>query len=665
MDRDGRDRRGGESTRRRSRVEGGGVGAEGGGVARRRLGARARRANWAARAERTRWVLDGECDKRLDPDELADIAESNRKRRAFEERFASGEYGPAPEMTRYRYEGEPPRAPRSIPALAGGRDDVAADEDENDEKRRRSSSGANSSEQTKVETNGDRAASPVNSKSEGRKLCELEIQEKFRKGDASTLPTFYGVLKQGTTPEELLQGEDARWWSAFEEQGAMVLKISDGWDLLDDNSALCDLSWVGTKKLKLTTLGHDYQYLRQNLPDSKTGLLQPFTAMLDYDKEGEVGSFVEDFQERCRTHADQFRLMGVDAREAWFMQQVHSGFPLQFPYLQGIAMEALLRNIRTVAPSEGMQRHPWDPRLLGERPPSVLRRCLKLCEASHFIKKSQSEAQTGPVNNVVAQTAEEAKQEELKATGGVATTLDPAVMQRRVERREGKKKASRHSSAGVLIESNEENAMRYVEEQSNKQLWGVGIVTPWLYYMGVGSIFPLHFEDYAFGSANVILARPDSQSAVVWYSIPRADLYLLHTYLQETLGAEYTVDVLEMRRLWLDPIRIEEWNRKRKKNQGHIRVYRHVQRAGDYVVTDYGSVHWGVNLGDGWKAAVNFAYVDWKIAAKEVDEVYRRLERETGMSRHHRCCPKFHDLAEFFSDERISQSTSREPVSEC
>jgi len=636
--------------------------------ARRARDARARRANWAARAERARWALEGECDKRLDANELADIAESNRKRRLFEEKFASGEYGgeygQTPEWRRYRYAGEPSRAAQSKSTLADGRKHVEADDDESDENRGRSSSGANTSEQTKMETNGEPATSTVNSKSEGRKLCELEIQEKSRKGDTSTLPTLYGVMKQGTTPEELLQGEDARWWRAFEEQGAMVLKISDGWDMLDDNSALCDLSWVGTKKLKLTTLGHDYQYLRQNLPDSKTGLLQPFTAMLDYDKEGEVGAFVEDFQERCRTHADQFRLMGVDAREAWFMQQVHSGFPLQFPYLQGIAMEALLRNVRTVAPSEGMERHPWNPQLLGERPPSILRRCLKLCEASHFVKKRHSESRIDSMN-VTPQTAEEAKQEELKMTGGVVTTLDPAVMQRRVERREGKKKANRHSSAGVLIESNEENALRYVEEQSNKQLWGVGIVTPWLYYMGVGSIFPLHFEDYAFGSANVILARPDSQSAVVWYSIPRADLYLLHTYLQETLGVEYTVDVLEMRRLWLDPLRIEEWNRARKTNEGKIRVYRHVQRAGDYVVTDYGSVHWGVNLGDGWKAAVNFAYMNWKNAAEEVDKVYKRLEDETGMSRHHRCCPKFHETVDFFSNERVSQPGSREPNSEC
>lgn len=49
-----------------------------------------------------------------------------------------------------------------------------------------------------------------------------------------------------------------------------------------------------------------------------------------------------------------------------------------------------------------------------------------------------------------------------------------------------------------------------------------------------------------------------------------------------------------------------------------VPVYRTVQGPGDYVLTDYGAVHWGVNLGVGWKAAVNFAFRNWLAAAKEV-----------------------------------------------
>ena len=491
----------------------------------------------------------------------------------------------------------------------------------------------------------------------GRKLAELFVTRPGRKNDTSTLKTTYCVLNQGVAPEELLQGEDVAWWRAFETQGAMVIRLQDGWDFLDDTSALCDLSWIGSKKLKLRTLGPDYQFLRQNLPDNETGMLEPFRAMEGLHPDTEVGAFVEDFQESARAHADQFRLMDVHAREGWFLQQIHAGFPIQFPYLQGIALEALLKNVRQVDQTEEPETHPWDPRTLGTRKPSVLKKCLQLCEAQNFTTApkpppatADSETQKVVVDNVITQTPAQARAEERARTGGEATRDSQAKQKRRMARREEKKKGSRHTSAGVVIEA---ATLKAVEKASEKPLWGVGITTPWLYYMSVGSIFPMHFEDYAFASANVILTRPDSQSAVVWYSIPRSDLYVLHKYLQELLGDEYALDILEMRRLWLNPARIEEWNAKRRPEEARIHVYKHVQGPGDYVVTDYGSVHWGVNLGDGWKAAVNFAYMDWKSAAEEVDDVYKQLEDETGLVRHHRSCPKFHLLHDYFSDERM------------
>ena len=386
-------------------------------------------------------------------------------------------------------------------------------------------------------------------------------------------------------------------------------------------------------------------------------MLEPFRAMEGLHPDTEVGAFVEDFQESARAHADQFRLMDVHAREGWFLQQIHAGFPIQFPYLQGIALEALLKNVRQVDQTEEPETHPWDPRTLGTRKPSVLKKCLQLCEAQNFTTApkpppatADSETQKVVVDNVIPQTPAQARAEERARTGGEATRDSQAKQKRRMARREEKKKGSRHTSAGVVIEA---ATLKAVEKASEKQLWGVGITTPWLYYMSVGSIFPMHFEDYAFASANVILTRPDSQSAVVWYSIPRSDLYVLHKYLQELLGDEYALDILEMRRLWLNPARIEEWNAKRRPEEARIHVYKHVQGPGDYVVTDYGSVHWGVNLGDGWKAAVNFAYMDWKSAAEEVDDVYKQLEDETGLVRHHRSCPKFHLLHDYFSDERM------------
>jgi hypothetical protein len=505
---------------------------------------------------------------------------------------------------------------------------------------------------TQKKKGSSETASPESTYKPPMRLCELRLRNKTGPAkDVATIPTMYAVLDQGVTPEGLLQGGDAEQWKQFGKQGAMVLKLRDAWDILDDTSALCDLSWIGTKKLKLRTLGPDYQYLRQNLPNPVTGVLEPFGTVHGADDDTEIGAFVEDFQEQCRAHAEQFRLMSVDARESWFLQQVHAGFPLQFPYLQGIALEALLKNVRNVE-NTPMENHPWDPRFLGERPPSVLRQLLTLCEASsqHGVKHAlMSDAVPSDVKKV---EPEEERHEEFARAGARVHNLDAGAVQRRVERREKKKKGERHTSAGRVIEA--ASIVESVERASASRLWGVGIVSPWLYYMGMGSIFPLHFEDYAFASANVIIAPPDAQAWVVWYSIPRSDLYALHKYLQETLGSEYSLDILEMRRLWLDPMRIQEWNKTSRTAKKHpIRVYRHVQGPGDYVITDYGSVHWGVNLGHGWKAAVNFAYMDWKPAAEEVDKVYSTLEEERLEKRHHRCCPQFAHHADLFSETNI------------
>ena len=495
-------------------------------------------------------------------------------------------------------------------------------------------------------------ASPESTYKPPTRLCELRLRNKTGPAkDVATMPTMYAVLDQGVTPEELLQGGDAEQWKQFGKQGAMVLKLRDAWDILDGTSTLCDLSWIGTKKLKLRTLGPDYQYLRQNLPDPVTGVLEPFGTVHGADDDTEIGAFVEDFQEQCRAHAEQFRLMSVDARESWFLQQVHAGFPLQFPYLQGIALEALLKNVRNVE-NTPTENHPWDPRFLGERPPSVLRQLLTLCEVSSQQGVKHALMSNAVPSDVKKVKPEEERREEFARAGGHVHNLDAGAVQRRVERREKKKKGERHTSAGRVIET--ASIVESVESASASRLWGVGIVSPWLYYMGMGSIFPLHFEDYAFASANVIIAPPDAQAWVVWYSIPRTDLYALHKYLQETLGSEYSLDILEMRRLWLDPMRIQKWNKSSRTAKKHpIRVYRHVQGPGDYVITDYGSVHWGVNLGHGWKAAVNFAYMDWKPAAEEVDKVYSTLEEESFEKRHHRCCPQFAHHADLFSETNI------------
>mmetsp|Transcript_3348 Transcript_3348/g.6588 ORF Transcript_3348/g.6588 Transcript_3348/m.6588 type:complete len:176 (-) Transcript_3348:316-843(-) len=156
--------------------------------------------------------------------------------------------------------------------------------------------------------------------------------------------------------------------------------------------------------------------------------------------------------------------------------------------------------------------------------------------------------------------------------------------------------------------------------------------------MGAHSTFAMHFEDYSFGSANVILAEPGTQAWAVWYHVPRSALGLLHEFLQEHLGSHYRLDCLEGRRIWVDPMIISKW---RSGDGRAVPVYRTVQGPGDYVLTDYGAVHWGVNLGVGWKAAVNFAFRNWLAAAKEVDCQIQQVEKITGMERHFRSVPNF------------------------
>jgi hypothetical protein len=188
-------------------------------------------------------------------------------------------------------------------------------------------------------------------------------------------------------------------------------------------------------------------------------------------------------------------------------------------------------------------------------------------------------------------------------------------------------------------------------EDSHSALWGAGIISPWLYFMSMGSVFCCHIEDYAFGSANVIVAPPGSHAWVVWYSVPRRDLGNLHEYLRGLLTEEYSLDCLEQRKLWLDPASVAAW---RGPSGERILVYRHLQGPSEYIATDYGSVHWGVNLGVGWKAAVNFAYPDWREAAESVHRVYNKLEAATGQTRNYRCVPGF-DSEEWCNDTEFVQ----------
>ena len=512
-------------------------------------------------------------------------------------------------------------------------------------------------------------------------------------------------------PSALLRGSDPAFWGALRGQGALMLRAGGVWDPATKRSTLMDVSWLTGGNTKLRTMGSEYQYIRQTLPASN-GFVEVYEDYLPPDSinaDYPFGALVEDIQESFRFAAESFRLLGVPDRERYFLAQMRAGLRLQFPYLQGVALNALngraVQGCLRATPLGGA--HAWDPSGLpvceGSILPGLLRQCEACCNpllnapppapdtAAVVPMETRPASPPRPPRDIDADRAAE-----VAATGAAAPARDGAAFAHQVQRRQAGQHALRAASsrrsrsgtsakkprrdrepqppppeeqapaaadadvvdAGVAAAADAATALpgapsaavlpvagasaaEAAAQASMSKLWGAGIVTPWLYYMGVCSTFAAHFEDYAFGSANVIVAPPDTQAWVIWYSVPRESLAAFHAFLRDLLGKEYTLDCLEGRRLWIDPRLVAEWNARQPAGAPTCPVYRHVQGPGDYVVTDYGSVHWGVNLGVGWKAAVNFAFEDWRPAAEQVDAVYAQLERETGQKRHYRCAPEF------------------------
>ena len=526
-----------------------------------------------------------------------------------------------------------------------------------------------------------------------------------------TQPTLWADVGSNP-PSALLRGSDPAFWGALRGQGALMLRAGGVWDPATKRSTLMDVSWLTGGNTKLRTMGSEYQYIRQTLPASN-GFVEVYEDYLPPDAinaDYPFGALVEDIQESFRFAAESFRLLGVPDRERYFLAQMRAGLRLQFPYLQGVALNALngraVQGCLRATPPGGA--HAWDPSGLpvceGSILPGLLRQCEACCNPLLNAPPPAPEAgaaaavpmETRPASPPrPARDLDADRAAEVAATGAAAPARDGAAFAHQVQRRQAGQHAlraasSRRSRSGTQVKkprrdreppppAAEEPAVAAADadaeagaapaadpgtagaapggvppavptgasaaeaaaQASMSKLWGAGIVTPWLYYMGVCSTFAAHFEDYAFGSANVIVAPPDTQAWVIWYSVPRESLAAFHAFLRDLLGKEYTLDCLEGRRLWIDPRLVAEWNARQPAGSPTCPVYRHVQGPGDYVVTDYGSVHWGVNLGVGWKAAVNFAFEDWRPAAEQVDAVYAQLERETGQKRHYRCAPEF------------------------
>lgn len=390
------------------------------------------------------------------------------------------------------------------------------------------------------------------------------------------------VSAGSSSPQDVLQGQGGHSESlaTLRRQGAMKIKCDNVWDESRECSTLLDLRWMEDNKTQVKSLNGHFALLQQTLPyGNQLSVTMTEENLLNL---GDVSfsQMLLDVDKSFKGSCAPYQELCSSQRERLFLRTLRSRVPLRTSYLSSVALDALSAHVGSGyhQPSDDPTPvHLWKPASVAGSDGSILRKLLATCER-----------RCTPREQLTQNTIESDEQSNL------------------------------HSSRSLL--------------------WGAGIISPWLYLMNPGSVFCCHIEDYAFGSANVILSPPGSHTWAAWYSVPRQDIGHLHEYLRETLGEEYTIDCLEQRKIWLDPASVSAWASKEGKR---IHVYRHLQGPSEYIATDYGSVHWGVNLGIGWKAAVNFAFPDWREAAQGIHLEYKKLEKATGQKRSYRSVPDF------------------------
>ena len=447
------------------------------------------------------------------------------------------------------------------------------------------------------------------------------------KAAADNVPEGISVCISSLRPSDVLQSSELHRECLFilQRQGAMNIKCDDTWNKATKRSTLLDLRTIHHGATKLSTVQGSYSLLQQTIP---SGILPVYDMMDDKRNVGKL-CFEEFLRDVCTTFkslCSPYRTLGPKDRETLYLQIFRSRLRMRLPYLTSLALDGLnMMNLSsTLSPSPQLATHFWSPHSIAIGSGSILHSMLDACEKRCSPReKANTVSCATNVQHVHGITKQRKCSTDRGKCGNSMITA--------AKSREGNLKS-------VDVNKKQGSLKGSAMTAKKQNLWGAGIISPWVYYMSMGSVFCCHIEDYAFGSANAIIAPSGSHTWVVWYSIPRKDIGNLHIYLQHLMGDTYTLDCLEKRKLWLDPISIMEW---RGFHGEQINVYHHLQGPSEYVVTDYGSVHWGVNLGVGWKAAVNFAYADWRVSAEVVHNVYKDLERTTGQERNYRCVPDF------------------------
>ena len=307
-------------------------------------------------------------------------------------------------------------------------------------------------------------------------------------------------------------------------------------------------------------------------------------------------SFLAAVKLRFASAADAFSLLSPPQKEGLFLSMLRSGTPLRFQYLQALAVAALdakpgaggaaaltgatpVNGGLAAAPAGGA--HAWCPTALGVLPGSVLPRLLAACEAAAAADAAATSS--GGDDDGEDEAVQDAAAAEMnEPRGRIAAAAAPPQRARAGGR--ARKPIAAAAAAAAAASASADGAMADAEAAAAalaSPAFGSGIITPWLYYSSCFSAFAAHSEDYALGSANVLLSPPDAACHVVWYSVPRKSIVMLHEFLRDFMGPAYSLHCLETRRLWINPTNVAAWNEARAASGlDTLPVYRHVQGPG-------------------------------------------------------------------------------------
>ena len=138
-----------------------------------------------------------------------------------------------------------------------------------------------------------------------------------------------------------------------------------------------------------------------------------------------------------------------------------------------------------------------------------------------------------------------------------------------------------------------------------------GITVPWVYIGEPYSSFWWHYEDLMMYSVNYM----HEGSGKIWYALSSVDISKFEKFVKKKYKniMQRDPDVLKSLNLQINPIEL-------LKND--IKVYRTIQKPGEFILTFPGSYHSGVSVGYHMAEAINFTWATWLKHWVKAIEVY-------------------------------------------